>query len=90
MANSKGKTRTGTPRSRGTTLNVGGLRADFPQIGDVVRVRAAGDASELGRVCRLMPIMCMVQFETVGCLRVRKADLVMAEGDAPECDGNCG
>ena len=60
-----------------------------PQEGDVVRVITAGPDSELGRVCRLMPITCKVQFETLGCRQVRKADLELAEGNAPECDGNC-
>ena len=58
-------------------------------VGDVVTFADGGAKGDLGRVCKDNGITVHVHFRSGGCLRVAKAALEVANGNAPECDKNC-
>ena len=58
-------------------------------VGDVVKFKESGSGGELGRVCKDNGVSVCVQFKSSGCLRVRKGDLEVAPGKAPECSDPC-
>ena len=58
-------------------------------VGDVVTFMDGGAKGDLGRVCKDNGITVNVHFRAGGCLRVAKAALEVANGNAPECDKNC-
>lgn len=58
-------------------------------VGDVVKFANQGGKADLGRVCKDNGITVCVHFKSGGCLRVAKAALEVAEGNAPPCTDDC-
>ena len=57
--------------------------------GDIVKLKDAGDGSEIGRLCSIQEGGYWVYFAGAGCLYVPLNSLEHASGDAPQCPGDC-
>ena len=58
-------------------------------VGDVVRFANGEAKNDVGRVCKDNGFTVCVHFKAGGCVRVAKAALEPASGEAPECTGQC-